>query len=164
MARKSRRHPVRGFIGWQRAPAQSFIRKHLVYQEVSAIKDTRVAIKVIEKDLANVLNGIKDLSEGAIRYALKAPFELSQKYCPVDTGRLVASGYLTVSATSYGPRGEVGYAPRNNPPYAVWVHERTDLHHKAPTRAKFLQAALEETQGQLLARVDEYLATNTGIR
>lgn len=104
------------------------------------------------------------MSEGAIRYALEAPFELSQKYCPKDTGRLVESGYLTVSASAWGPRGEVGYAPHNDPPYGIWVHERTDLHHKAPTRAKFLQAALEETQGQLLAKVHEYLAASVGIK
>lgn len=163
MPRQSRRRPIRGFIGWKRFPRQSFIKEHLLYQDVEGIKNAREALLVVERDLAKFLNGIKDLSEGALQYALEPTFELSQKYCPVKTGRLKASGYLEIKASAFGPRGSVGYAPRDDPPYAVWVHEHTYVHHKDPTRAKFLQAALEETQNDLLSRVKEYISDGVNI-
>lgn len=163
MARQSRRRPVRGVIGWQRFPRQEFIKEHLLYQNVSGIKDTRKAILTVEKDIAKFLNGIKELTAGALQYALEPTFELSQEYCPVKTGRLKGSGYIKVTSTAFGPRGVVGYAPRNDPPYATWVHEHTSVHHEAPTRAKFLQAALEEKQGDLIERVKKYISDSVGM-
>lgn len=104
--------------------------------------------------------------------ALIPTFELSQTYCPTASGRLKGSGYLeTVRAiANQAPLGEqidqgamgnpdfdmpsakfdetikvvMGYAKNNEPMYAGWVHENLEWKHKPPTKAKFLQSAIEE--------------------
>lgn len=86
--------------------------------------------------------------------ALGPTFELSQEYCPKDTGNLVESGYLEVTVSRGAPRVEMGYGKGGKPKYAVRVHENLEWRHKRPTRAKWLQAALEEDSGELPRRLE----------
>lgn len=154
---RSRRHPVKAFVGYQRSPSKAFVEKHLLWQDISAMKDAREAMASIEKQFTKAINALEGpVTVEAIRYALQPAYDMSQVFCPIDTGVLKESGYLEVAETPRGPEGEVGYAKGNEPPYAIWVHERLDLHHVFPTRAKWLQAAMEQTIGSMMSRLFSY--------
>jgi hypothetical protein len=43
-------------------------------------------------------------------------------------------------------------------PYALWVHERVDLHHQPPTQAKFLESAALERAPQYTRHLAERMA------
>jgi len=65
----------------------------------------------------------------------------SVKECPVDTGRLRASATVTpVQKKSFEDKYfvDVGYGTD----YAIYVHERTELHHTVG-KAKFLEDPLK---------------------
>lgn len=94
---------------------------------------------------------------GAVATA-RAILDRALYYCPVQTGRLRGTGRLGDPEVSGG--GALGYATVSVPitfggpdaPYAVQVHENTDMPHRPPTRSKFLEAAtMEEASGALKA-------------
>jgi len=65
----------------------------------------------------------------------------SQKIVPVDTGALKESALPPKISYSSKRRVEMILAYgmyRTVPGYALYVHERTDLHHDPPTQAKYL--------------------------
>lgn len=108
--------------------------------------------------LAGFTEFVRELEEEvtpeAMQKALKPTFALSQKYVPYDTGELHSSGYLRKTRGGRGSvRVEMGYGRNGLAPYAAFVHERTDIVHKEPTRAKFLQAALDEDYYNILNRI-----------
>lgn len=85
--------------------------------------------------------------------AMQPTFALSQQYCPTDTGRLKDSGYLEITERRGRPTVEIGYGFGGEPPYATAVHENLEWQHKAPTRAKWLQVALEEDAQNIQDRI-----------
>lgn len=115
-------------------------------------------MKAIEKDLKAVLKDVKNLTPQALREGLQPVFDLSQKYVPVKTGKLKASGLFEVKAISGGAQAEISYGKGGNPPYAALQHENTEFFHEHPTRAKFLQAAFEEEFFNIPQRVAKVLA------
>jgi len=94
--------------------------------------------------------------------ALKPTFEKSQKYCPKDTGDLVSSGYLESRKFRGNVVAEIGYARGNKPSYAIYVHEMLEYRHKAPTRAKFLEAAIDEDLSDIQGRILKNLKIASG--
>lgn len=80
-------------------------------------------------------------------------FELSQTYCPVDRGFLVNSGRNEVVSDTPGSHTRRLSYGNGEADYAFWVHERLELHHKSPTRAKFLESAVAETETDLVEGV-----------
>lgn len=84
--------------------------------------------------------------------ALQPAFDKSQEYVPVKTGTLANSGVLEIddddperiiASITYGDAEAW---------YAALVHEYTWLNHQPPTRAKYLQYALEEC-------IDEFIVS-----
>lgn len=77
---------------------------------------------------------------------------------PVDTGRLRASNYCAPPAVD--PNGvmtcEVGFGAA----YGIYVHERTDLRHRAPTQAKFLEHALDVISEDYMVEIAKRTAKN----
>lgn len=76
---------------------------------------------------------------GALYRVANRIFAESQREVPVDTGTLRASGHVTLPEK----RGAetvvtIGYGGPAQA-YAFWVHERLDLHHAPPTKAKYLE-------------------------
>lgn len=66
---------------------------------------------------------------------------------PIDESNLRGSAYVNNPViTSQGPVVEIGYTAD----YAVYVHERTELHHAPPTQAKFLEDAIKTNTGAIL--------------
>lgn len=101
-------------------------------------------------DLVEHLEGI---TPEILMDALEPTFEISQEYCPEDTGRLKDSGYLEITEFRGRPSVEIGYGRGGEPPYAATVHENMEWRHKAPTRAKWLQVALTEDEQNIQARL-----------
>lgn len=100
-----------------------------------------------------LVRGLEDVTPEIMLAALEPTFEKSQEYCPKDTGKLVESGYLQITQFRGKPRVEIGYGLGGDPAYAAAVHENLEWRHKAPTRAKWLQVALEEDAGEIQNRV-----------
>lgn len=120
----------------------------------------RKQMESIERKLAAIIEKLRaqDLPDALIE-ALEPTYEKALDYTPVDTGRLLKSGYLEKAPEGRKrPRVELGFAKGGDPYYAVYVHELTQNYHRAPTRAKFLQSALEEDVGEFEERLVEALA------
>ncbi len=96
---------------------------------------------------------VEEVTPGILLAALEPTFEKSQEYCPKDSGALVNSGYLVVESFRGKPRVAMGYGRGGNPTYAAAVHENLEWRHKEPTRAKWLQVALEEDDSAIRGRI-----------
>lgn len=117
------------------------------------IRAIRQQFENIEAILMAYVDHMNEQAGEIMLEALRPTFEKSQTYVPVKTGRLKRSGFLELRSGSRGPVVTMGYGKNNDPPYTAIVHERLDLWHKPPTRAKFLQSALEEDFGQIQKRL-----------
>lgn len=122
----------------------------------SNVYDARASMAGIIKNYKSLIDHIENVTPEILYEALEPTFELSQKYCPKDTGALRASGYLEITKFRGTPTVEIGYGKGGNPPYAATVHENMEYRHKDPTRAKWLQVALSEDaeaiQGRIVSR------------
>lgn len=102
---------------------------------------------------------VLDSVPGITKEALEPAFEKSKVYCPKKTHDLVNSGYLKVRgrlrAGVGGPQTivEMGYAKGGFPYYALIVHEVMSYYHKPPTRAKWLQVAMQEEASTVLPAI-----------
>lgn len=131
--------------------------------EAGYIRAMRNQMKTIEQAITAKINQIQGATPAALKYATQPIFDKSQVYVPVDKGPLKASGFHTTERTAKGARVNIGYGKGGNPPYAVFVHERLDLAHDAPTRAKFLEQAANEHISQIVPRAARYLKKATGL-
>lgn len=127
---------------------------------VEAIKEQ---VNVVKENLRKVIAHIENVTPEAIRYGLQPIFDKSQEYVPVDKGPLKRSGFIETRKTASGTAAAIGYGRYGRPTYAGIVHERMDFRHAPPTRAKFLEAAVNEHIGDFQRRVALYLTKATGI-
>jgi hypothetical protein len=125
----------------------------------------------IKNQMSGIINNFQQLctelslsTPDVLLEALEPTFELSQKYVPVDTGELKASGYLEIDERSRFPRVVMGYGKNGDPSYAALVHEKVELNHKSPTRSKYLLTALEEDEQGIRDRVVKGFKTLLGTR
>lgn len=144
MARKVR---LKASVGRQRITALT------PGNQTAYIRSIRDQFKRIVENYEDMIEQVEDQSTELLLDALKPTFELSQKYVPVDTQDLKNSGFLEIDKSSKNPRVIIGYAKGGDPYYAVFVHEMVNLTHEAPTRAKFLLAALEEEEAAIQQRI-----------
>ena len=128
-----------------------------------ATRNVRAQMKQLNQELTRIINSIDGVTPAAIEYGLQPIFDKSQLYVPVDTGDLQLSGFLRAEKTSSGARGIIGYAAKGKPFYAAIVHERLDVQHKSPTRAKYLQEAVQEELHQVRPRIIEYLQSMLNV-
>lgn len=80
--------------------------------------------------------------------------ERAKDLVPVDTGDLRDSGQVV-------PEGDGSYAVEFTAPHAIYVHERTELHH-AHGQAKFLEQAVAEVSAEAPAIAAGILADRFG--
>jgi hypothetical protein len=111
----------------------------------------------IEKSLAKVLNQIEGITGDVLWEACEPIFDKALEYVPYDTGKLHDSGFYELTETASGPRLTIGFAAQSNPPYAVLVHENMEFFHEPPTRAKFLQSAIEEEGPKVASNIQRML-------
>ena len=79
-----------------------------------------------------------------VSVAIKRVFEYilteSKMICPVKTGYMRGSGYVSEPVIGYGQiLASIGYGAE----YAWWVHENMEAYHHPPTKAKFLEEPLQ---------------------
>lgn len=129
------------------------MRKPRYASEADFVEQVNAQMQAVKDELLSVFDQISDVTPDIMYNALEPTFDKSQEYVPVDKGPLKASGYLEVTGTGKSARVEMGYAKGGNPPYAVYVHEMTGFHHEHPTRAKFLQSAIQEDYDDLIGRL-----------
>ena len=120
----------------------------------AASADANAKLQAIRKRFVKVIEELQGVAPQVVLDALQPIKDRADYYCPVDTGALKASGYLVVRVASNEKIvAELGYGKGGRPPYAPIVHERTDVKHKSPTRAKWLQTALNEQIGLVPGRI-----------
>lgn len=111
-----------------------------------------VQIRKLEKSLTRVLRVTAAATSDATEEEFRKIFDKSQTYVPVETGELKRSGFFEVTPAKVGSDLKqvkdgtirIGYALHGEPDYAVHVHENLEAYHEPPTRAKFLDAAIQE--------------------
>ena len=138
-------------VGYQRLPSNVREGSRAAYGK----EYTRYARESMAQVIHNynmLIAGIHNILPEVLVQALHPTFKKSQEYCPIKTGALRESGTLRVNKGLKQPRAEISYGGKDIF-YAAIVHERTDLNHKSPTRAKFLQSAMEEDAGEYRGRV-----------
>ena len=147
----------RGRVGRQR------ITKGVDPSDASYTRGLREQMKQVEENLSVVINNLKDVTADVLDEALRPTFNKALEFTPVDTGDLKASGFLVTGGTRKRILAEMGFGKGGLPDYAVRVHEDLNLQHKAPTKAKFLQAALEEDIDKIPIRLKKAYKEKTGI-
>ena len=112
-------------------------------------------MRAVQEDLENILEQFEEVTPEIPLEALRPTFEKSQEYVPKKSGALHDSGYLEIVQFRGNPKVEMGYAKGGRPDYAVYVHEMTNIPHKSPTSAKFLERAINEDLHQIIDRLHE---------
>lgn len=121
--------------------------------EVSDTRSARAGMAQIIKNYRKFVHNVEEAVPTVLLMALEPTFELSLEYCPKDTGAMAASGYLEATDFRGKPRVEMGYGRGGEPEYTAKVHENMEYKHKAPTRAKWLQIALQEDGPNVQRRI-----------
>lgn len=133
--------------------------------EPGYIAQMQAQSRAMTDTLLEILTGFVDISPDIMLDALQPTYELAAKYTPKDTLALVNSEYLEVTSFRGKPRVELGFARGGEPFYAMYVHEIVEYHHEAPTRSKFLQAAMMEDLDGIYERLGEgYKAFMEGLQ
>lgn len=118
------------------------------------IQGARQSMRAIVQAFDMLVNQIHGLTiEAAYDIATKVK-ERGDYYVPKDTGELLRSGYAEAvdAPTGLGRINiQVGYGANDQPDYAVIVHENLEAHHASPTQAKYLQQAIVDQVGTMLA-------------
>jgi hypothetical protein len=115
-------------------------------------QQTKADMARVLRDFNRIVKNLEGAVPQVLLYAAQPIFDKSQVYVPLDTGRLMESGYMEVSGSREDAVLEIGYGRGGDPPYAPIVHENMDVHHATPTRSKFLQAAIDEHLDDILPR------------
>lgn len=123
----------------------------------SAQLNVRAQMSSVINNYRKFISQVEEAMPDVLYEALQPTYELSQEYVPYDTGALADSGYLEITNFRGKPRVEIGYGLGGVPPYAVRVHETMEFRHEAPTRAKWLQVALEEDAPNVQKRIVDAL-------
>lgn len=94
-------------------------------------------------NLNDFIRHMEDVSPDIVADALEPTFGKAIDYCPKDTHELVNSAFLETENFRGGARCVIGFGRGGKPSYAIYVHEMP-YNHQAPTRSKFLEAAVDE--------------------
>lgn len=132
--------------GRVRAGSPASYRK--VYTE-----DARAAMAQIIANYNTLINTLKSATPEILLAAMQPVFDKSQEYCPVDTSALVTSGIMFPETDIAGRQSVRIQYGDESAPYAALVHEMVWLNHEPPTRAKYLQQAMEEEIDSFLSSI-----------
>lgn len=113
-------------------------------------------------NINKVIDRIETITPDALVHGLLPTYRKSLRLVPKDTMKLHDSAYIQTGITQGRPTAEIGFAKGGDPDYAVIVHEVVDVHHDAPTQAKYLEAALAEHGNNIPRRVRDYLKRGIG--
>ena len=133
--------------GFGRLPGNVKQGSHASYRR-NAMLEGRAGMEEIINQYSKFIKGLEDITPEVLESAMQPIFDKSQEYVPKATLALMKSGRLTVTKGP-NPRAEITYGDAIAW-YAALVHEQVWLNHAPPTRAKYLQAAMEEEFDSLL--------------
>ena len=139
------------------------VGKSVAPSTASYTRSMRASMDAIIKEYARFAEHMSDETINVLEEAMKPTFQLSQKYTPRDTGKLVKSGYLQTTEFRKTKIVEIGYGKGGEPDYAAAVHENLEWQHESPTQAKFLERALQEDKGNIQARIVQGLRYAGGL-
>lgn len=149
-------------------PIRAKVGKHAIPNTASQTEAEFTAS--VQKQLGTIVDNFKafvahmeDVSADVLYDAMLPTFKKSQRYTPVDTHALVNSGYLEKRQFRGESVVEVGYGKGGEPHYAPYVHEDLEKQHKSPTRAKFLQSALEEDANNIQRLIIRGMKEASGV-
>lgn len=150
MARKS--PSFQANVGYVRLPS-NVSEGSRAYFNKAYTKSARESMEGIIRKIDGIFARAKAQLPEVMEAVLEPTLGLSMVYCPVKTGKLLATAEIRSEVKGTKVRTSINYGGGNAVPYAAMVHERTDLNHASPTRAKFLQAALEEDADNFKDRI-----------
>lgn len=128
-----------------------------------ALKSARASMQDVVQNYAKLVRHLKGITPDALRNALDPVFLKSQIYVPVSTGTLKETGQIRVEGVGDTLEGSITYGDARAW-YAAIVHEYVWLNHESPTRAKYLQAAMEEELDSFMVSLTVDYATALGMR
>lgn len=135
--------------GFGRAPGRVRIGSPSYFRK-GAIGSARQGMADILRSYDRLIKSLNGITPTVLQNALIPVFNRSQVYVPKHTGALMASGHLDVFPSATGvPTASIDYGGPEAP-YAAIVHELVHINHAPPTRAKYLQSALEEEFDSML--------------
>lgn len=109
---------------------------------------------VLQGVLQNASPRATDFLIGAMTDTSNDIFTESQRQVPVRYGVLKASGHVDPpDVIGNQIRINIGYGGPAT--YALFVHERLDLHHKPPTKAKYLEDPMNDALRNLTSRLQD---------
>lgn len=131
--------------------------------EAGFVRQVNEGMKEITNNLLYCLDQFEGASAEIMYDALKPTFDKTQIYCPHRSGALRDSGYLEIVQWRGTPQVQMGYAKGGNPDYAVYVHEMVEIPHVAPTRAKWVEVAVNEDFGGIIDRIADGYRRFSGL-
>ena len=132
--------------------------------EVGYIRSIRKQMDAIIANVKKVIDRVEGVTPEALLFAAQPIFDRSQELVPVDTGDLMASGFIETRPTASGVGLFIGYARFGKPFYAGFVHERLDVRHAKGKQAKFLEAAVNEKLNTFTRRLVLFIRRETGVK
>lgn len=97
--------------------------------------------------------------EKEVEDTIQLAFMESQLEVPVDTGLLRSTGKAwPVEKDGDGMEARITYGTH----YGPYVHERVDIHHKPPTKAKFLEDPMKRQEKPFVEAVKRIFSEMLG--
>jgi hypothetical protein len=115
----------------------------------------------ITENLTEFVEGVKAGAGEVLVEALEETFGKALEYCPEDSGTLKDSAYLEAETRRGKSVCAIGFGRGGQPDYAIYVHE-LPYQHDAPTRSKFLEAALDEDYFAILNKIPKLIRERAG--
>jgi hypothetical protein len=122
----------------------------------------RESMATVVRNYERIIKQLHSVTPDAVRNALEPVFNKSLEYVPYKSGRLSESAILEVEGSPGNIRGSITYG-NHEAWYAALVHEYVWLNHNPPTRAKYLQSALEEEMDSFLTSLAVDYASALGM-
>jgi len=117
-----------------------------------------IIISSVDSEISQIASHMLENARKGVKQAGETLKEKSVFRTPVDTGELRSRAFVSPVDEENGTISvAVGYEGKNEEPkYAVYVHERTELHHRIG-QAKFLESALHEMYSEFFIHLKEVL-------
>lgn len=144
------------FIGARLKVGKVTVRTPRYPSEPGYVESVRRGMKELMDNVNYIFQQFEEITPEIMLDVLKPIYDESQVLVPVKTGDLKNSGFLRIASGRTGNIWvEMGYADGGDPDYAAYVHEMTNIPHKPPTQAKFLEQPINE---HMLDIIDELAA------
>ena len=143
------------FMGRQNLSSSGTTSEHALNRQFNA------SLGDILENLNDFVAHMDNVSADILVEVLEPTFGKAIEYCPKDSHDLVNSAYLESEKFRGGARAMMGFGKGGKPTYAIYVHEMP-YQHAAPTRSKFLEAALDEDYFTILKRIPQVVREFAG--